>query len=64
MFLLYSYLAIIINFKAKFFLSFYISFTLVYIYSLLISLLKEITISLTPLIKITNRLSALVAIKL
>ena len=64
MFLLYSYLVIIINFKAKFFLSSYINFTLVYIYTLFISLLKEIIISLTLLIKRTNTLSALIAIKL
>ena len=62
--LLYSYLVTIINFKAKFFLSSYISSALVYICSLLVSFLKETIISLTLLVKITNSLGALAAIEL
>ena len=62
--LLYSYLATIINFKAKFFLSSYISFALVYAHFPLVSLLEETTISLTLLVKIINNLGALVAIEL
>ena len=64
MFLLYSYLATITNFKAKFFLSYYTSFASVYIYSLLVSLLGETTISLTLLVRTINSLGALAATEL